>query len=400
MKTLIFNSLYHPNIIGGAERSVRIMAEGLTDRGVEVSVVSTADKDSFARIADVSAYYIKAPNLYWMKHAKKKPAIAKPLWHLIDSYNPLVVSKIKSILEQEKPDIVHTNNLAGLSVSVWKTVMKMNIPIVHTIRDHYLLCPKSVMFKNNQNCKTQCLTCGIYSVPRKKLSNNIDAVIGVSEFILNKHLNYGCFKNTKIKTHIYNAVNNINMTNNNNNMRDDLTFGFIGILAPIKGIEYLLERFSNIGSNQARLKIFGRGVTKSYDKYLRQNYQSEFIEFMGHQNIKDIYDQLDVVIIPSLCDDSFPRVVMESYSYGLPLITSNMGGAFEMVVEGKTGFVYDPTHESKLEELIQSFIDHPGLANEMKSACMEAAKSFTVDRLVSEVIDVYEKVLKENSVKL
>jgi len=393
MRVLIFNSLYHPNAIGGAEGSVRILAEGLVKQGIDVTVVSTADKDSFSNIEGVRAFYIKVPNLYWMKHSKEKPKMLKPLWHLIDSYNPFVNMKLNMIFNQEKPDIIHTNNLGGFSIAVWSMAQKRNIPIVHTIRDHYLLCPKSVMFKNNRNCDNQCLSCKVYSISRKKLSNKINAVIGVSKFILDKHLQYGCFNDVKIKTHIYNAVDTIEAKEKSTARSELITFGFIGMLSPIKGIEYLLQRFSGIDSSNARLKIFGRGITKSYESQLREEYGSENIEFVGHQSTKDIYNNLDVVVIPSLCDDSFPRVVMESYSYGLPIITSNMGGAHEMVDEGKTGFIFDPANYEKFIETIHRFIHNPGLAHEMSDACLEKAKVFSVDRLISEVWDIYKKVL-------
>jgi len=393
MKSLIVNSLYPPNAIGGAERSVKIMAEGLVREGIDVTVVSTADKDSFSEIEGVRVFYVKVPNLYWMKQSKEKSKMLRPLWHLIDSYNPFVSVKLKSLFDQEKPDVIHTNNLSGFSVAVWNMAAKRNIPVVHTIRDHYLLCPKSVMFKNSKNCYTQCMSCKTYSIPRKYLSNKIDAVIGVSKSILDKHKKYGYFQNSKIQTHIYNAVEKTEALEKHVKKNDTITFGIIGIIAPIKGVEYLLERFSAIDSSKAYLKIFGRGITRSYESQLREEYKSDNIEFMGHHDATDIYNMLDVVIIPSLCDDSFPRVVMESYSYGLPIITSNMGGAHEMVDEGKTGFVFDPADDDKLIESIYRFIKNPELANGMKQACFEKAKLFSVDRLVSEVMGIYKKVL-------
>ncbi|MEW5925030.1 MAG: glycosyltransferase, partial [Candidatus Zixiibacteriota bacterium] len=71
MKILIVNSLYYPNITGGAERSVQLLAEGLHKTGMDVVVVSTADQDKTDVINEIKVYYINIPNLYWMRTAKQ-----------------------------------------------------------------------------------------------------------------------------------------------------------------------------------------------------------------------------------------------------------------------------------------------------------------------------------------
>ena len=179
-KILIINSLYHPNNVGGAERSVQLLAEGLKKHGVRPVIVSTADTDSTDQVNDIKVYYLRIPNAYWMRTAKQQPSYKKPFWHLLDSYNPFAAARLADIITAEKPDLIHTNNLAGFSVSTWETARKHKLPIVHTIRDHYLLCPNSTMYKNDKNCEKQCGGCRLYSIPRKRHSLHIDAVVGVS----------------------------------------------------------------------------------------------------------------------------------------------------------------------------------------------------------------------------
>ena len=120
MKILIFNTLYSPNQIGGAEKSVQLLAEELLLAKHEPIVVCTSNKDYISYINGVKVYYVKTNNLYWNYHAKEKNKYIKPLWHIIDSYNILVSRKVSAIFKTENPDIVHTNNLAGFSDIVWK----------------------------------------------------------------------------------------------------------------------------------------------------------------------------------------------------------------------------------------------------------------------------------------
>jgi len=54
------------------------------------------------------------------------------------------------ILDKEKPDVVHTNNITGFSIAIWHEVHKRNFRLVHTLRDYYLLCPKNSMFSQEK----------------------------------------------------------------------------------------------------------------------------------------------------------------------------------------------------------------------------------------------------------
>ncbi|NOY88989.1 MAG: glycosyltransferase family 4 protein [FCB group bacterium] len=149
MKILIFNSLYAPNVVGGAEKSTQLLAEGLKAKGWQPVIVSTADHEEIGKVNGIK-YYLKTPNLYWICDAKKQPPYKKPVWHIIDAYNPFIKKSLKPIIEKEKPEIIHTNNLTGFSVAIWKAAQNNNIPVVHTTRDHYLLCPKTTMYKDNK----------------------------------------------------------------------------------------------------------------------------------------------------------------------------------------------------------------------------------------------------------
>lgn len=398
MKVLILNSLYRPHAIGGAERSVEILAAGLRDKGMEPVIVSTADSDAVDRVDGIKTYYLKIPNLYWTGTAKTQPAVKKPFWHLLDSYNPLVSRRLTRIIESEKPEIFHSNNLAGFSVFAWKVAAKFKLPIVHTIRDHYLLCPNSVMYRKDRRCSGQCLRCRFYSMPRKKLSKYVHAAVGVSRFILDKHLNFGYFKASKIKTHIYSPAFLASNPRKSNRDRSHVTFGFVGMLAPIKGIEYLLKRFGKMRLGDARLKVFGRGITPSYEKYLIDRYAGDNIEFMGLKNADEIYDELDVVIIPSLCDDAFPRVLIESYSHGVPVIATCRGGAPEVIDEGKTGLIFDPSVNGDLENKMAQFISHWDLSDHMADSCLAAAEEFSPAKTIDKITKIYDRISADGRV--
>lgn len=77
MKILIFNTLYYPNIIGGAEKSVQLLAEMLVSRGHEPIIVSTFTDDKIDKVNGIKVYYLHHRNLYWSINSKDKKALQK-----------------------------------------------------------------------------------------------------------------------------------------------------------------------------------------------------------------------------------------------------------------------------------------------------------------------------------
>lgn len=350
MKIVIFNTLYYPNNVGGAEKSVQSLAESLVKKGQNVTVISTSNKTYEDIIHGVKVYYVKTQNIYWGYDNTSHSSVKKTLWHTIDSYNLGIKNTVLKILNHEKPDIVHTNNLSGFSVVIWDILNKHNYKIIHTLRDYHLLCPKATMFKNSNNCKSVCTSCRIFSIPKKSKSNLVNAVIGVSSFILKKHIHHGYFKNANIKTVIGNDVGNI--IQEKNIIEQTIVFGFIGQVTKAKGTEYLLSTFSTLNKfKNWKLLIAGKG-DDDYIKHLKKTYKHKQIDFLGSVNSSDYYPKINCLIVPSLWEEPFGRVVIEGIKYGKHVIGSNRGGITELLNPNQ---LFDP-NTSELKQIIQHII--------------------------------------------
>lgn len=342
MKIILFNTLYHPNIVGGAEKSVQSLAENLIKKGNKVIVISTSDNSYQDELNGVKVYYISTKNIYWGFNNEQKQLFKKIVWHTIDSYNIRIKKILQQILLLEKPDIVHTNNLSGFSVIVWNIAKKLNCNIVHTLRDYYLLCPKATMFKNGKNCESQCFSCNKFSIPKKNNSDLVDAVVGISQFILEKHIKYGYFKNSRINTVIGNDVGEISKKDKKINPKK-IVFGFIGQITKIKGIEFLLNTFQNLNNiNNWKLIIAGKGDI-NYTSYLKSKYKNKKIEFIGSVNPNKYYPTIDCLIVPSLWEEPFGRVVLEGINHGKCVLGSNRGGINELLAPQN---IFDPNTDA------------------------------------------------------
>ena len=84
--------------------------------------------------------------------------------------------------------------------------------------------------------------------------------------------------------------------------------------------------------------------------------------------------------------DNLPTVIMEAMATGLPVISTNIGGIPEMVVENETGFLVQPDHPSALADAIEKLINDPALAQKMGHAGYERAQRlFSIERNVREL---------------
>ena len=201
MKVLIFNTLYYPIKIGGAEVSVQDLAKRLKKMDIEIGIVTLGEKSEKIYVDGIPVWRLKIKNVFWPFGDYNHSRISKFVWHLVDVYNPRYSREIKAIYRDFRPDVVHTNNLSGFSVFVWGSAKRKNVKTVHTLRDYYLQCPKTTKYKNGKVCEQLCKQCKALSLIKKRKSDLVDCVVGISHFILEDHLRQGYFGNAMNKVH-------------------------------------------------------------------------------------------------------------------------------------------------------------------------------------------------------
>ena len=122
LKVLILSTLYSPNGVGGAERVAQTLAEGLLGRGHQVTVATTQPKGPDARsyLHGVDVRYLPVCNIYRPFDGVLHGSFSKALWHVVDSVNSGMASRIGELLEELRPDVLHTHAITGFSSSVWR----------------------------------------------------------------------------------------------------------------------------------------------------------------------------------------------------------------------------------------------------------------------------------------
>ncbi len=363
MKVVLIGSMYPPYAFGGAEKAITLLAEALVRRGHDVVVV-TLHPDFVEKMEDwkgVRVYYLPLDNVYWPFTQGSQPnPLLRIVWHLREIWNWRAARRVGRILDLEAPDVVHTHNISGFSVAIWRAVKLRRIRLVHTLHDYYLLCPRTTLYRRGKSCETRCVGCQLLTANRKTASRVPDEVISVSQFTLHQHKRLGFFRNVASE-----VIYNIQPTNEDEKCgmltttpSDVLIFGFIGRIESEKGIETILQATRHLIRPGWRLKIAGKG-TDAYVSNLRKKYTDEKIEWLGFTTASEFYSSVDVVVIPSQWNEPLAYVCVESLHEGKALICAQVGGLSEIGGLGRVVEYFQPGSVEELARLMNCALDDP-----------------------------------------
>jgi glycosyltransferase involved in cell wall biosynthesis len=147
--------------------------------------------------------------------------------------------------------------------------------------------------------------------------------------------------------------------------------GSIGSFEPRKGHPVLFEALVEVAKNalpDVHLMMVGDGPDESklrkMAKSLGLGRNVSFFPFTDEPNY--IYEQLDMTILPSLNKEGLPNVLLESMSMGVPVVSSNIGGIPEIVIDGETGFMVEPGNIPALADAIIKVWGNQANFQEMK----------------------------------
>ena len=391
MKIGYINNAYYPTLLAGSERSVQVLAEAITQMGHTAAVLTISPQEKFeeAEVNGVSVTYIPHKNLHAARQMPNKDPLRRIIWHLIDSYNIWTKGDVRHWLEKEKPDLVHTNILGGISVAAWDAAREFGVPVVHTLREYYLQCRLMSLNRKGHECEGICAFCQVCAVPRKARSSVPSAVVGISRHVLDSHLNAGFFPSVPHRKVIFNSVAMYDASNIPA-LSKRLRLGFIGRIETLKGIDFLLQALESLPKDRYELYIAGEGKTP----YLREIEGRDLgmpVHWLGLVPPEKLFPLIDLLVVPSLWQEPFGRVIMEAYRHGLPVLASRVGGIPEIVDEDVTGFLFDPFTPGDFQQKLNALTSER--LREMRPACLEKVALFEPAVIARQYLELYHDVL-------
>jgi glycosyltransferase involved in cell wall biosynthesis len=99
------------------------------------------------------------------------------------------------------------------------------------------------------------------------------------------------------------------------------------------------------------------------------------------------------VVVPSECYENFPRIIVEAYACGVPVVASRLGAMAELVEEGKTGLLFKAGQPSDLASVIACLVTEPALAAQMGSAARRLFEErYTAKVNYDQLLRAYQQV--------
>lgn len=392
MKVLVTSSLYPtpdaPKVVGGAEIFVRRLVESLVERGDKIEVVRAASvpDQKTERYNDVDVYSAPSRNIY-LPFTGQRSAPARGVWHAIEDWQQ-TAELVGARIDAFKPDLLHSNNLSGLTTAVWKAAFDRGVPIVHTLHDYYLTCPRCSRFSNGRACKHTCFSCKLLTINRRNATKQLSAVVGVSQRILDIHTELGLFANIQARKVIRHASALQPVAPSIAPPSNTLRLGFIGRLTEEKGIYNLVKAVAMLPPSSVRLVIAGH-ASDEMKRELRELAPRATLEFLGFVAPEKFYEQIDVVVIPPIWEEPGPIVVADAGTAGKPFLGTRFGGIPEAVARGAMGWLTEPDPQS-LADSIQQLLSKPDEIAAMVKQMSLQASPYTFASVVDEYRNLFE----------
>jgi glycosyltransferase involved in cell wall biosynthesis len=282
-----------------------------------------------------------------------------------------------------------------------------------TLHDYWPICIKNIMVKDNgQLCQKDDFNCtGCKQVISQKdttplairnhlmkLSfDRIDQFISPTKYLAEVYIRNG-FAKEKISIIRYGIDINRFKNIHNGRASNTIRFGYVGYMGEHKGIEYLIRAFSMVKhQNKTFLYLVGEGERLDYYKSLcyelKLDGRIKFINKIDNRKIHSIYENLDVLVLPSIWPENSPVSILEAMASKMPVLASNIGGISELVEDRITGLLSRPKDISALAQDMENLILHPEKIELIGSNGFNRIKEQNLQHIANLILERYKQTI-------
>ncbi len=371
-----------PYRVGGTEVYTATLARELLAQGHAVEVfypLDTVNVDRRVVHDGIPAYVAARAPL----QERDNPVAA--FWRTFR--NRRVERAFVRFLDAFGPDLVHFQHLQNVSIRLID--LARGVPRVLTLHDYWYLCANGQLLRPDGSlCDGfgwDCVACAMARLSRSlplaaqplayaalyyrsavihRALRMVDQMIAPSPFVRDLYIASGIPGERIVALH--NGLSTERLAPHAQQLPAPPgrpLFGYLGSLAPSKGVHVLVEAFSRL-SGQAGLVIYGDPtVFPDYVNQIRESAHHPDVRFGGPlatDRIGDALRQLDYLVVPSLWPETLGMVVDEAHAVGVPVIASNLG-ALTRIRDGISGRLFAPGDVSALADVLQDVTDKPSL---------------------------------------
>lgn len=174
---------------------------------------------------------------------------------------------------------------------------------------------------------------------------------------------------------------------NNSNLR----FGYLGPVDAYKGFYALkdtLDLLEEKGYGNWHLNVHGDFINDP-ETYNPKNYT--FHGRYEYSQLKEMFNKIDLLIVPSIWKETFGFIGLEAQSYGVPIMVSEHVGFKDLIEDGKTGFIYK-VDGNDFENKLSLILDNPSVLAKINENISKMKFSSIMEKHTDEIINLYQEV--------
>ncbi len=328
-------------------------------------------------------------------------------------WNGTVYRELRSLLRQEKPQVVHFHNtFPMISPAAYHAVKDEGIAVVQTLHNYRLLCPNGLFFRDGRVCEdclgkplplpgvlhgcyreSQCASAtvasmlGLHSL-LGTWQNKVDMFIAYSQFAMNKLIQGGLpAKKLAFKTNFLHPAPKPGEGKGGYAL-------FVGRLSIEKGLGVMLDAWKQL-DGKLPLKILGDGPLAG--QVIEATQQRPEIEWLGRKSLEHVYEvagNAAFLVFPSEWYETFGRVAIEAFARGTPVVASNIGAITELIDHKRTGMLFRPSDPTDLATQVEWLLAHPQELSQMRQeARAEFEAKYTAEDNYKRLMEIYHSVM-------
>ena len=411
MKILMINKFLHPN--GGSETYIFKLGETLVKHGHEVQYFGMEHEGRCVG---------NAVNSYTSDMDFHGGSILSKLTYPVKTiYSSEARKKIRTVLDDFKPDVCHLNNFNYqltpsiiLEIRKWIRQTGHSCRIVYTAHDYQLVCPNHMMNNpcTHNNCeaclgghytnciKGRCIHGSLaksvigcieaYYWKLRKVYKDIDTIICCSEFLKTKMDTSEVLRGRTIALHNFVEAEQVNGDIEHNKSHELIQTVsefpyciYFGRFSEEKGIQTLI----NVCKKLPQVRFVFAGTGPLEDK-LNGIANIDNVGFKTGSELVKLIRNARFSIYPSEWYENCPFSVMESQLYETPVIAANIGGIPELVEDGKTGLIFTSGDEKELSDCVMKMWNDEAKVQEMSRNCT-GVKFDSLEEYYEKIIRIY-----------
>lgn len=411
MKILLVNNFHY--LRGGADKVYLETGKLLERNGHDVFYFSSLDPRNEETASD--RYFVNGIDLFRPVSSLEKAKNGLRYLYSFEAKN-----KLSLLISENRPDVIHLHIFQSrLTAAILPVLRKYKIPVLMTLHEYKMLCPVYSLVDSSGRVCEMCPKKGLHHSLVKRCTRNslaystvaliesmwretfspyeqyVDRFLGVSNFIVNKHLEYRPWMQKKIFC-LYNFIRKGRFSAGK---QKDNYYLYVGRLSEAKGLMVLLEAWRTL---DLPLLIIGSGeLQERMQQYILENNLTQVV-MLGYLTEEELIPYIQkalYLIMPSVTYETFGLTLLEAMACGTPALASASGGMPELVQDGVNGYLFESNNSRALLNVVELT---RGLSqedyNKLVANAMNFVQRFDEHRYYLELMSHYREVIQEREI--